>query len=223
MKKIRVFFSDDHDVVIKGLAETIDDYNSSENPERIIEIAGVSKTAEGLLENIIRTDIDVFITDIGYSSLQGDPTIVKLLLQKNPNAKILVFSTFNNPHIKTGSYSFGAYGYIPKRADKSLQRVIEALIAISDGKDYFIPEALEEMLKAALRDPLRSLEPREKQLFLMLAHEKPLAEVEKEMGISKKTIDSIITNKIKPVVGGSRKDFPAIARRLGLVEGSGDC
>lgn len=216
MKKVRVFFADDHEVVIRGLTEIFEEFNAQHNTELFIDVVGHGTSSKSLLDHAKRTDIDVYITDLGFESTQGNISIIKLILMENPFANIIVYSMRNNVHTIGGCYNAGAKAYVKKSS--ATQHLIDALFTVANGGDYFEPGILSEIGLRAIRDPLGRLDEREKRLFLMLAQNIDVRAIENDLGISDKTITNLIATKIKPVLGVGRKNFREYALKMGLIE-----
>lgn len=216
MKKVRIFFADDHQIVIKGLLEIFDEYNNQPKDDKLIQVIGYASTTEELLKNVSRKNIDVFMIDLGFSGTQGDISIIKMILEINPSARIVVFSMRKNINTIQGCYRAGAKAYVSK--NESIQELIKAILAVAQNEDYFVPGVLDQIGLMSVRDPLAALDERDAKLFIRLSQNVDIKAVEQEFGISEKTINNIVTYKIKPVLGVSRKDFRLLALKMGLIE-----
>lgn len=215
MKTVRIFFADDHQIVIKGILDIFNEFNQHES-DRHIEVVGFCDTSAELLNNVNRNDVDVFIIDLGFASTRGDISIINMILEKNQDAKVIVFSMRKNINTIAGCYRSGAKAYVSK--GDNVDELMNAIFTVCDGDDYFVPGILDQIGLMSLRNPLGKLDERDAKLFLMLAQDYDMKDVEEELGISEKTIHNIITNKIKPVLGVSRKNFRALALKMGLIE-----
>lgn len=210
MKPINVFIADDHEIVRTGLTGLLTTTLSS------INVVGTACNVGELAKGVKRRDIDIFITDLGFEGTKGDIGVIKRVLDINNKAKIVVFSMRNKMPTIIGCYRLGAMGYVSKSADSSF--LLEAVKKVNLGEKYFMPGILEKVGLSTLYDPLEKLEEREKSIFLLLAQNVDLSEVAKELSISEKRIQNIITDKIKPVLGVSRTGFRESAIRMGLID-----
>lgn len=215
MKKIGIYFADDHEIVLTGLKEIIYDFNAKSSDINF-DIVGFSSTSDELLNNSTNVDVDIFIIDLGFKSTKGDITIINMILKKNKDAKIVVFSMRANINTIIGCYKSGVKGYVSKSSNTT--ELINAILTVSKGDDYFMPGILDKIGMMSIRNPLASLTEREAKIFLMLSQNINIKDVEKELGISEKTINNLITSKIKPVIGVSKKNFREVALKMGLID-----
>ncbi|MBU6951616.1 response regulator transcription factor [Hahella sp. HN01] len=209
MTKINVFLADDHDIVISGLRDMLCQYPH-------IDVVGHASTEADLMENASREDVNVFVVDLGFKGTKGDISLIRRLKERNEHIRVVIFSMRENIHTISGCYTMGAQGYVKKSA--SLKLVVEAIETVAQGDDYFAPGVLESIGMKAVRDPLRKLDDREKQIFLMFAQGSDMTEVASELNLSEKRINNLITEKIKPVLGVSRTGFRECAIRLGVID-----
>lgn len=215
MTTIRAFIADDHPIVIRGLQNWFDEYNSVK-PEHLIKVVGYELSAAKLLSNVRRSDIDVFITDLRFADTRGDISIIASILKKRPDARIVVFSMRRNPLTIAACYRAGAKACITKN-DEPLH-LVHAIVAAASDNDYFVPAMLEQIGLASIRSPLNELSERDARLFILLAQQTDIKVIEKELGITEKTISNIVANSIKPVLGVTRKDFHTYALKAGLID-----
>ncbi|MCX4030437.1 response regulator transcription factor [Endozoicomonas sp. SM1973] len=212
MKPINVFIADDHEIVRTGLTELLNNYVGDFS----INIVGSASNVDELTKNAKRKNIDIFITDLGFEGTKGDVGIIQKILDINRKAKIVVFSMRNKTPTIIGCYRLGAKGYVSKSADSGL--ILDAIQTVHSGEKYFMPGVLEKVGLSSLYDPLEKLDDREKTIFLSLAQNIDISDVAQELNISEKTIQNIITQKIKPVLGVSRSGFRDCAIRMGLID-----
>lgn len=216
MYTIRVFIADDHHVVVTGLAKLFEEHNRSANNTCSIEVVGHALSVSELMHGVTRPDVDVFITDLGFDSTKGDVSVITDVLEVAPNARLVVFSMRRHVQTISACYKSGVMAYV--RKNDEMEHLIRAICAAARGEPYYVPKVLEQIAIANLYDPLGNLGEREKRLFLLLAQETDISKVENELGISEKTINNIVTNKIKPVLGITRRDFRPYAIKMGLIE-----
>lgn len=215
-KRVSIFCADDHPIVLRGLFDTFDDFNQQNENGLNIIVAGHAATAATLLDNIDRNDVDVYVIDLGFESTRGDLSVIKSILAKQPEAKIVIFSMRKNINTIAGCYHAGAKAYVVK--GESVDYLLEAIFTVANGHDYFMPGILEKIGYAKVRNPLSGLDEREARLFVLLAQNTEMSDVEKELGIAEKTINNIISTKIKPVLGVGRQGFRDLAIKMGIIE-----
>ncbi len=216
MNPIKVFIADDHPVVIDGLQGIFSQYTPKISTESPIEVIGTALNANDLLQNGNDKEVDVFVIDLGFESTKGDISIIEMLIELNASAKIVIYSMRKNINTIAGCYKAGAMAYVNK-GDKTSE-LIRAVNTVARNEDYFVGDTLKSIGLSNIRDPLAGLSYREQKIFTMLAGNIDIGAVEKELGITKKTIENIITMKIKPVLGVSRTGFRDLAMRMNLID-----
>ncbi|MCL1125849.1 response regulator [Shewanella surugensis] len=216
MQTVNVYIADDHEIIINGLIELLNKFNTDNHNHKYINVVGRGETAESLMGNIERDDVDVFISDLGFEGTKGKMSIVKSMLEVNALANIIVFSMRENINTIIACYQAGAKAYITKKG--SMVRIFDAIFTVADGGTYYAPGVLDKIGLQTLNNPLKGLDERDQQVFIMLAERVEVEAICEELNITEKTISNIITNKIKPVLGVNKKDFRKKAIALGLVE-----
>ena len=216
MKTVRVYIADDHRVTIAGLQAAFAELSEEYSGEKTIQVVGSGISAADILDNMQRPDVDVFVTDIGYAGTKGDVSIVEMMLERNPSAKIVVYSMRSNINTIKACYAAGAKAHVKK--ESLLENLFEAIFIAADGDDYFEPGVIEQLARLNIRDPLHALNSRERTIFIELAKNPDIELLAKRLDISEKTILNIITTRIKPALGVSRKDFRRLALSLGVID-----
>jgi len=129
VKKVRVLIVEDHDMARMGLSVILS------NSERI-EIAGMC--ADGLdgVNNALTLKPDVVIMDIGLPSIDGIEA-TRNIKSKNPDIKVLMYTSREGDDDIFDSFKAGADGYITKGA--TAEHTIAAVLAVSEGAAWLDP------------------------------------------------------------------------------------
>ena len=137
MRPIRVLLVDDHAVVRMGYRTLLEGY-----PE--IAVVGEAASGEAACSLYQELSPDVVIMDLALPGIGGLEAIRRILL-RDPQARVLVFSMYEDPGFVEQALRAGAGGYIPKSSvsnDEMLNEhgsVIEGMnalariIAVFDG------------------------------------------------------------------------------------------
>lgn len=189
MKKIGVFLVDDHEIFRNGLKQLI-------NSEADMEVTGEASSGEDAIQQLAEVQPDVIIMDIRMPGMNGLETSIQLL-EKNPHARILFFSLFDEPDYVAAALEMGASGYILK--DTSNKIFLSAIRTIHQGRYYFIGEVSDVLVKKYLDarqtagnggTPEISLSRREEQIMRMLNQGRNNKDIAESLNISIRTIEA---------------------------------
>ncbi len=190
---ISVLLVDDHEVVRAGynrLLEATPDIT-------VIAEASDGETAYSLFQ---QHQPDVLVMDLSMPGI-GGLEACRRILASHPDARILVFSVYENEIFLSRALDMGVLGYISKRS--ASQVMIEAIRQVAGGAVYVGQELMPSLVKvrtAVDDDPLSALSPREFEVFLLLADCKSVNEIAKLLNLSPKTVGHHMTS-IKSKLG----------------------
>ena len=189
---MKILIVDDHPVIIAGCRSM---FAAEENYE-IID----AKDADSGFEAFVNYKPDLCIIDI---SLPGKPgfDLVQRIIERNRDAKIIIFSMNDDPVFASRALRLGAKGYVTKNDNPYL--LLDAINAVMSGKNYLMTKisvALSIQNDVKNYDIWTILTEREREVFKLLGTGMKIREIAQETGISYKTVAntcSIIKNKLK--------------------------
>jgi len=180
--KIQTFLLvDDHVIVREGVRRLLLDL-----PEGCVCVleAGNGNDALAMFE---REAIDIVLLDLNLEGI-GGLELLRRMLQKKPDARIIIFSTHSEPLYAARALKLGAKGYVSKcAASDELTTAIRC--AAQDG--HYIERELASLLAVspyAGRDPLQKLSAREIEILRYLGEARSMSEIAETLGISYKTV-----------------------------------
>jgi len=189
---MKVLIVDDHPVIIAGCRSM---FEAEENHE-IID----AKDADSGFEAFVNYKPDLCIIDISLPGKSGFD-LVQRIIERNRDAKIIIFSMNDDPIFASRALGLGAKGYVTKNDNPYF--LLDAINAVMSGKNYLmtkISEALSIQNDVKNYDISTILTEREREVFKLLGTGMKIREIAQETGISYKTVAntcSIIKNKLK--------------------------
>lgn len=189
---MKVLIVDDHPVIIAGCRSM---FAAEENHE-IID----AKDADSGFEAFVNYKPDLCIIDISLPGKSGFD-LVQRIIERNRDAKIIIFSMNDDPIFASRALGLGAKGYVTKNDNPYF--LLDAINAVMSGKNYLmtkISEALSIQNDLKNYDISTILTEREREVFKLLGTGMKIREIAQETGISYKTVAntcSIIKNKLK--------------------------
>ena len=138
---IKVILCDDHELVRKGIRNTLE----SETDIRIV--AEAENTEE--LKKILRLhECHVLLLDINMPGRSGLEMVEQISKEKNP-ARVLMVSMHPEQHYALRSLRAGAHGYFHKSGNPS--QMIGAVRLLAQGR-YYVPPEISDMLVTHLKN-----------------------------------------------------------------------
>ncbi|MBP6558125.1 MAG: response regulator transcription factor [Flavobacterium sp.] len=183
---ITLVIAEDHQALIDGIKSFLKN-------ESDIEIIGHANDGFALIEIVRQLKPNVVITDIRMPKCDGIMA-TKTIKTELPDTKIIAFSMFDHDDAISQMREAGASGYIMKNS--SLQTVLDAIRAVSQGYSYFVNEA-ENEYEISKNELVFSS--REKEILLLIAEGKSSQEIAETLFIEKSTVDSHRKNMSKKI------------------------
>ena len=199
-----VLVVDDHLLVRTGVANII-----SHEPDLHV----VAEAANGLeaLDAFDRYHPDVTLLDLRMPILEGVET-VRRIRARDPNAKVIVLTTYDTDDDISRALKAGAKAYVLK--DISADGLIACIHDVLAGKTYLAPAAAAKLAEGVTRIQLT---PRELTALRLMADGKANKEIANELGISERTVKTHLGHLFEKLGVTSRTEAVKIATRRGLV------
>jgi two-component system NarL family response regulator len=199
-----VLVVDDHALVRTGVANII----SHEPDLQVIAEAANGAEAVAAFE---RYRPDVTLLDLRMPVMEGVEAVRQIRLLE-PNAKVIVLTTYDTDEDITRALKAGAKAYILK--DISAAALIACIHDVLAGKTYLAPTAAAKLAEGVARVQLT---PRELSTLRLLADGRSNKEIGNELGISERTVKTHLGHLFEKLGVTSRTEAVKIAARRGLV------
>lgn len=185
--KKKILIVDDHPMMRKGLASTLES-------EHGYEIAFQLERAEEVLDLLDHHELDLLIIDVSLPGMNGIELVKNVIFQK-PEQKMLVISRHDESLYAERALRAGAKGYIMKFV--SSDELLKAVRKILNGGIYVSEEMGEKLLlnamtgKKSLYDsPIDILSDRELEVFELIGKGKSSSEIAEQLHLAVKTIET---------------------------------
>ncbi len=202
---MNVMVVDDHFVVRSGLVASLE-------LEDGLSVVAETESGEQAIATYGETRPDVVLLDLQLPGWNGIETTERLL-EADPGAKILIFSTFARDDEIQAALDGGAKGYLQKTAGRD--ELLSALRRVADGERYLAPEIATRL--AGLRlGPAITL--REREILALIAKGRANKEIASALGIAEDTVKRHISNVLQKLRVNDRAQATAEAIRRGIVQ-----
>jgi len=149
MDRIRIIVVDDHPIVRQGIRSLLSNY-----PE--FEIVGEADHGAAAIEQIRRLAPDITLLDIrmpGESGLE----VLKRIRQIQPEAKVLMLTSFDDDEYVMEALRAEAYGFVLKSVSDGM--LINAIKAVYRGQHVLGPQVTGPVIRRAISDRSESKQP----------------------------------------------------------------
>ena len=214
-EEIRVLIADDQRVVREGLATLLGLLPG-------VTVVGAVGDGEQAVSNALELAPDVVLMDLRMPRCDGVEA-TRRLLASNPEAKVLVLTTYADDRSVVEALRAGAQGYLTKDAGaedihRSLQQVIRGQTAIDPAVQHHLVQAVAGRSPVAPAPGLPDgLTPREAEVLRLMAEGKSNTEIASQLLISEATVKSHINHIFAKIGVSDRARAVSYAYQRGLT------
>lgn len=199
---IRLIVADDHPSLRAGLVAIL---------ERQPDLKVIAEAGSGREVMESKESADVYILDLRMPDGDGVETI-KALVARDPAAKVLVLTTYDNEEDIFQALEAGARGYLLKDTTKG--EIVEAVRRVHQGERY-LPQAIAARLADRLIRP--QLTPREIDVLRLACRGRTNKEMAAAMFISEETVKSHMKSLFLKLGVHDRTQAVAVSIQRGLI------
>jgi len=205
---IRILIADDHYVVRKGLATLLVPRNGT-------EVVGEAATGREAVELARALQPDVILMDMIMPEMDG-PEAIACIKQENPNARILVITSFGDSKQVSAAIQAGALGYLLK--DASPDDLLHAIRTVYRG-NLVVPQdlAVKLMQPQPAAPALDQLTERETDVLRLLAQGQSNQEIARNLHISTTTVRSHVSSILMKLGVSNRTQAVLVAQERKLL------
>jgi len=204
----RILLVDDHDIVRLGLMTLLND-----QPD--MEVIGEASTAGEAVRAAEKLHPDVILMDI---RLPGDGGIeaTRQIMQRFPDIKIVMLTSFANDDLVVHAIGAGAAGYVLKQVGN--EELLRAIRAAARGEAVLDPSTTARILsrvreaeRKADDDAFRNISNREMDVLEHLVRGRTNAEIGKLLNLSEKTVGNYVSSMFEKLNLNNRIELAAYA------------
>jgi two-component system NarL family response regulator len=202
--RANVLVVDDHALLRTGVANII-------NQEPDLRVVAEASNGLEAVDAFERYRPDVTLLDLRMPIMEGVEA-VRQIRERDPNAKVIVLTTYDTDDDISRALKAGAKAYVLK--DISADALIECIHDVLKGKTYLAPAAAAKLAEGVTHVQLT---PRELATLRLIADGKANKEIATELGISERTVKTHLGHLFEKLGVTSRTEAVKIATRRGLV------
>ncbi|MEQ1485278.1 response regulator transcription factor [Methyloglobulus sp.] len=213
MKKVSVLLVDDHAVVRAGFRMLLASTDG-------IEIVAEAERGEAACQLYLEKQPDVVVLDLSMPGI-GGLECLRRICNRDPLAKILVFSVHDESVYVSRAIAAGAKGYITKNSAPEI--LVDAIQDIAAGGMYIEP-SLEKTYPthkpedADYKDIVNTLTPKEFDVFCLLAKGLTTHKIADELCLGYKTVANYGTQIKSKFNASTIAELAHIANALGVIK-----
>jgi len=201
---IRVLVADDHEMILRGLADGF-----REHPD--FELVDTVSDGSLVVPSYCEHQPDVVLLDYRMPGVNGDK-ITEDIMGKDPAAKVIILSSYEWEEDVWQSVIAGAMGYISKT--KRFKEICEAIKEVVAGRPFFPPEIL---TKIRARERREKLTARELEILGLLAQGLDNKSIARVLGVSETTVKTHVSRVLAKIDANDRTHAVVKAAQRGLV------
>ena len=205
MKPITILLVDDHAVMRMGLASLLETCGD-------VEVIGDTGDGESAIKKALKLRPDVVLMDLVMPEMDGIETTQRLL-EKWPEANVLILTTFATSDGINRALEAGAKGAILKNSD--LKGLRAAIHDVAEGKRHCSAEVEQIMTDDP---PIPELSSRQQEILNSIVRGLSNPDIARQLGISLPMVKEHLTSLFAKLGVANRTEAVALALRKQLLK-----
>ncbi len=218
MNKVEIILVDDHRIVCEGLKHMLSDSDD-------ITVLGCVRTLPELLIKLRILTIHVIVLSC-YEPGENDIEMIRIIQREHPQIKILILAMTAQESFILRTMKAGAKGFLSKDSDRS--ELIQAILTLRNGYDYYSKPISEIILRKYLNNPSANgglknqpagaLSEREMEVLRLFAESYTNREIADKLFVSIRTVESHKNNIMRKINLKTTVDMVKFAIKNNLIE-----
>lgn len=204
---IRVFLTDDQEIVRRGLASLI-----ATQPD--MTVVGQAESASSTLATIAQAAPNVAVIDLRLDDGDGI-AVCREIRSAHPEIGCLILTSYDDDRAIVDASLAGAAGYVLKQIRS--EPLLECIRGVAEGRQLLDPGTVRmclRRLKEGDAGVLESLTAQEKRIFELIGDGLSNREIADELILAEKTVKNYVSNLLTKLGLSRRTQAAAIAARL---------
>jgi two-component system vancomycin resistance associated response regulator VraR len=172
------------------------------------EVLGAFSERDDLIECLEKNKVDVVVVDLMLKSSQG-LELLECIKKNQEDAKIIVLLEAQDELMIKRAIEIGANAIL--RKDTSYSELVNSIISVSKGNDIF-PDAVMERVNASILSEM------EQKVLEYIAEELTNDEIAKRLYISRRTVETYVSNICEKLGTINRVGAVCKAMKLGILK-----
>lgn len=200
--KIRMALIDDHQLVLEGLRNKLETI-----PE--FDIIGAYATVEEFLICVKYKEIDIIVMDLMLDGVHGFDLVKKIQTIANSDARIILISGFYEEMLHKRALELGVKAFL--RKETGYEELVSTIINVYQG-NIVIPDFLISVEDNPILSEI------ELKVINLIVNEYTNEKISKELYVSRRTVETHVTNICRKFGVNSRIGAVREAIKLNLIE-----
>lgn len=208
--RVTALLVDDHAVVREGYRRLLEVSGG-------ITVVGEAASAAEAYQQFCALSPDVAVMDIALPGVSGIEALRRILAHE-PEARVLMFSMYEDAIFVRRALDAGAAGYLTKAAAPRV--LVEAVATVASGRRFLSPDVAQMLAlqpihaERATHDVLSA---REFEVLKLLAEGSTLNEIAQQLGLNPKTVSNHQSAIRQKLGAETATQLLRAAMRLGLI------
>ena len=216
MSVVRVLLVDDDDLMRAGLRSVL-------SSDETIEVVGEASDGHAAVERARTLTTDVVLMDVRMPGRDGIAA-TRELLAVQPEARVVILTTFEQDDYIFGALNAGASGFLLKRTRP--EELIAAVHTVAAGEALLSPSVTRTVIEQTARQPapdmsardrLDELTPREREVLTLIAHGLSNGEIAAALVVEESTVKTHVKRILRKLRLRDRVHAVIFAYESGLA------